>query len=126
MSLRPSSRDVRDVRVAAGDDPRVGPGHALDGERRVEVGRQAARLAARRAVAGEHHDVARPEAPLRGQRAQEVELLVAQLVARPLGGRLVRARDLVEPREGGRVVAIGDRDVGVARDDRRAGRVRAP
>ena len=82
---------------------------------RVEVGREAARLAAGRGVAGEHDDVARPEAPLGGQPAQEVELLVGELVARPLGGRLVRARDLVEPREGGRVVAVGDGDVGVAR-----------
>ena len=56
-----------------------------------------------------------------GRRRRYSSCVVVELLARPLGGRAVARRDLVEPGEGGREVAVGDGDVGVAGDDQGAG-----
>ena len=50
-----------------------------------------------------------------GSRRSQCEPLVAERVVGPLGGGADRVRDAVgHPREGGRVVEVGDGDVGVA------------
>ena len=90
---------------------------------RLEVGRQARRLAARGGVADEHEQVVHPMRAARpaggaGSRAARRRAGRAP-TRRRRGGR----RDLVEPREGGRVVAVRDGDVGVALDDVGAGRI---
>src|SRR3990172_3101789 len=71
-------------------------------------------------MTGQNEVAAGPQPALVGQPAQVVELLVGQLLARPLGRRGMRCRNLVEPREGGGVVAISHRQVGIAGNHQRA------
>ena len=75
---------------------------------------------ARRCVADQHQRVARPDAALVGQPAQPVELVVRKLLVRPFGRGAIGRRRLLHPREGGREVVVGDRDVRVAAHDERA------
>ena len=108
--------------MAAGDDPRVGPAGALDDDVRIELPVEPGGLRAGRGVADEdHRPVLGAQPALGGQAAQPRDPLVAELVVGPLGGRPEDVRDAVaHPREGRRVVEVGDGDVRVAADDRGA------
>ena len=112
--------DLGDVRVAHADDAGIG---AATRSRMTFASRrlvEAARLGAGRGVDDEDERVVGgPDPALGGQPAQPVELLVAELVVGPLGGRRDRLRHAVLVlRERGPVVEVADGDVGVARDDR--------
>ena len=98
---------------------------ALDDDVRVERLVEAGRLRARRGVADEdHRAVVGAQAALGRQAAQPVDAVVAERVVGPFGGGLERVRDAVgHPREGRRVVEVGDGDVGVAGHDGRAVRL---
>ena len=62
-----------------------------------------------------------PQPPLGRQAAEPVDPLRPERLVGPLGRRAERVGDAVgEPRERGRVVEVGDGDVGVALDDERA------
>ena len=95
---------------------------ALDDDVRIERLVEAGRLRARRGVADEdHRPVVGPQPPLRRKTAQPGQPLVAERVVGPFGGGPEGVRDAVgHPREGRGVVEVGDRDVGVAADDRGA------
>src|SRR5450830_228715 len=74
------------------------------------------KAAVRRPVVGDAQTALGREA------SQIVDAVVADLVARPFGGSLVCVRDAFrEPRESGRVVAVGDGEVRVAEGDERSG-----
>src|ERR1035437_9645443 len=114
--------DLGQVCVAANDHPGVGSADAVHGNDRIEVRPQAVRERARRSVAEEDQVIADAQAALRREASQIVDAVVADLVARPFGGSLIRVRDAFrEPWEGGRVVAVGDGEVRVAEGDERAG-----
>jgi hypothetical protein len=77
-----------------------------------------------RRVAGEDHRVLEDEAALGREAAEPGEPLVTERVVGPFRRVAERLGNAIgHPWERRRVVEVGDRDVGVALDDRRAGRL---
>ena len=105
--------------MAARDHTRVGPRHPLGDDARVKFLVEPGGLRPRRSVADEdHRAVGCPEAALGRQPAEPGDALVPECVVRPFRRGLERLRDAVRhPGKRGRVVEIGDRDVGIAADD---------
>ena len=107
--------------VAAADQPGVGPRKPLDRDGRIEILVEAVRLRAGRGVGDEEHRVIDPQAPFGGQATQPRETLIPDRLVGPLRcGAEGIWNALGQPRERGRIVEIGHRNVGIALDDERA------